>query len=224
MSHHKSIRTLLLVVSVALALAGCSGDKKDDDKAGTPTTSSTPTGTPTTSVSLPAGATLTAPGTSLDFGQEAIVEYSPNQRPGTVLSLIVDDARKGALSDLKGFELNTDYKKNGSYYYVDVTVKNLGTVDAGGWGIPISGVNEADVLLPAVRFTSVFKPCASKSLPKKFPQNSTFSTCMVFLAPNHGQLTALSFPSPDADATKSITWTGDVQPATKASKKPKKKS
>ena len=86
-------------------------------------------------------------------------------------------------------------------------MKNVGEGDVGGVGVPLWGVNAANTLLPAVNFTTSFKPCPSKPLPKKFATGATLSTCLVYLSPDHGTLEAVSFrPSQEFNP---ITWTGD---------------
>ncbi len=76
-------------------------------------------------------------------------------------------------------------------------VKNVGEGDVGGVAVPLWGVNTANTLLPAVNFTTSFKPCPSKPLPKKFAQGATLSTCLVYLSPDRGTLEAVSYrPEP----------------------------
>ena len=196
-----------LSLAACLLLTSCGGDSKDDtkdDATGTPSPSPTAT--------LPAGVTLTAPGTDLAFGETATVQYSPSQSLGSELAITVKDASLGRLSDLKGFNLDTDYKKNANYYFVHVKVENLGVGDLGGRDVPLNGVNEKDTLLPPVVFQSAFEKCPSKRMPKPFVKGDNFSTCLVFLSPDKGALTAVSYrPTETYDP---ITWTGVVkQPA-----------
>ena len=96
--------------------------------------------------------------------------YEPSEGKGTVLQLTVKSVRKGTLADFKGFILDDAYKQKASYYYAAVQAKNVGEGDVGGVGVPLWGVNAANTLLPAVNFTTSFKPCPSKPLPKKFAQ------------------------------------------------------
>ncbi|MEO5711836.1 MAG: hypothetical protein ABIQ59_18655, partial [Nocardioidaceae bacterium] len=69
-------------------------------------------------------------------------------------------------------------------------------------------------------FTTSFKPCPSKSLPKKFPAGASLSTCLVFLSPDRGTLESVSYrPSQEFNP---ITWTGDLSTPKPAPKKTKK--
>jgi hypothetical protein len=178
-----------------------------------------PTESPTADVPVPDGVEVTAQGSDLEFGETATVVFEPNQKKSTLLDLTVKDARKGRLSDFEGFILDDDYKRKANYFYVKVAVENVGDKNVGGSPVPLWGVNEENTLLPAVNFTTAFKPCASTPLPKKFKSGDSVDTCLVYLAPDKGSLESLSF-RPD-QAFDPIEWTGEVQPP-KAEKKPKK--
>jgi hypothetical protein len=211
----KTLRTAAaLSLAACLALTSCGGDNKDDAKDG-----ETGTPTPSLTVTLPAGATLTAPGSELSFGETATVHYSPSQSLGSTLKLTVKDATLGRLSDLKGFNLDTDYKRNANYYFVNVDVENLGDGDLGGRDVPLNGVNDKDTLLPPVVFQSAFEKCPSKRMPKPFTTGDKFSTCLVFLSPDKGPLTAVSYRPTETDEP--ILWTGEIQQP-KPVRKPKK--
>jgi hypothetical protein len=173
-------------------------------------------------VPVPAGVKLTDQGSSLSFGAPATVIFEPTQHKGTVLKLAVKGVQKGRLSDFKGFILNDSYKRQADYFYAKVTVTNLGTGEVGGVAVPLWGVSSSNTLLPAVSFTTTFKPCPSKPLPAKFGAGKSFSTCLVYLSPNHGSLQAVSYrPSQQFNP---ITWKGTVKaPAATPKKKSKKK-
>lgn len=204
-------RVLAAVAVAALTMSGCSGDGEPDA-----VTSASSSPSPSTTVSIPADASLTEQGTELSFGDSGTVLFEPDQNRGTVLDLTVEAAREGSLDDFKGFILDDEYKKQASYYYVDVVVENLGEGDVGGVPVPLWGVNAENTLLPAVNFTTKFPTCPSQQLPDTFGAGDTFETCLVFLSPEHGTLDALSYrPSQEFNP---ITWTGDIQPAEKAEK------
>jgi hypothetical protein len=209
----RTLRSAAVVaVSACLTLTACSGDDNSaqDDPSDTPSS-------PSPSTTLPAGVELTEPGTDLAYGETGTAEYAPTQSLGSVLSFTVKNATRGRLSDLKGFNLDDPYRKNANYYYVNVTVANVGDGDLGGRDIPLNGVNEKDTLLPPVVFQSAFNKCPSKKLPKPFGQGASFDTCLVFLAPDKGQLVGVSF-RPD-DTVEPILWTGEVQPPPPLEKK-----
>ena len=201
-------------LAACLVLTSCGGDDKkaSDQPSGTPT--------PSPSISLPPGVTLTAPGTELQFGDTATVQYAPTQSLGTILTFTVKNATLGRLSDLKGFNLDTPYKKNANYYFVNVKVENVGDGDLGGRDIPLTGVNEENTYLPPVVFQSAFEKCPSERMPKKFGTGAKFSTCLVFLAPDKGDLTAVSYRP--TETSTAITWSGEIQQPAPVKKKSKK--
>jgi hypothetical protein len=205
----------------ALALGGCSSGA-DDSTGGSSASPATPAGgsaspSASSTVAVPDGVDLTAQGSKLSFGDTARVVFETTGNRGSVLALTVRGARRGRLSDFKGFILDDAYKQKAAYYYAQVTVRNVGDSDVGGVPVPLWGVNAADTLLPAVNFTAGFKPCPSKPLPARFAPGASLRTCLVYLSPNRGSLDALSYrPSQSYDP---ITWTGTVSPpaAVKAS-------
>jgi hypothetical protein len=219
----------LVVPAAALALTlsacGGSGEAPSADESATggvttepgesteptePTEPTAPTESPTADVSVPDGVAVTAQGSDLSFGDSATVVFEPDQKRETVLQLTVTKARKGRLDDFQGFILDNDYKKNANYFYVDVTVENVGEGNVSRAPVPLWGVNQDNTLLPAVNFTTTFKPCASKPLPKSFGPGDTLRTCLVYLSPDKGSLESVSF-RPD-QAFDPIVWTGDVKP------------
>ncbi len=201
----------------ALLLVGAcsSGKGSSGDASPSRSTSPSPSPSPSSAVSVPAGVKLTPPGSRLAYGDRAAVAYEATKDTGTVLDLQVDGARKGSLADFKDFILDNSYKRTANYYYVDVTVQNAGTTDVGGVAVPLWGVDGKNVLLPAVDFTTRFPPCPSKHLPDTFQPGDTFSTCLVYLSPDHGSLAAVSY-RPE-QSFNPILWTG---PLTAASVKP----
>jgi len=201
-----TVRAAALLAATALTLAGCSsGAQPRAHKK--PAASPSPSPSPTSTVSVPAGVSLTDPGSKLGFGDTATVIYQADQQRGTVLKLIAKGATRGRISDLSGFVLD-DATRSSTPYYVRVSVSNVGQGRIGGGPVPLYGVDADNLLLPPARFTTAFKKCPSEQLPAKFRPGDSFSTCLVFLAPKHGTLTAVSY-RPD-QAVAPITWTGQV--------------
>ncbi|MGZ6883780.1 MAG: hypothetical protein ACXVET_13475 [Nocardioidaceae bacterium] len=213
-------RAAVLATVATLGLAGCSGGSGSD--AAAPSSSASPS--PSTTVSIPPGQALTDQGSNLAFGKTATVVFEASKQAGTALKLTVKSAREGRLSDFKGFILDDTYKKQAHYYYVDVSVQNVGDGDVGGVPVPLWGVSGDNTLLPAVNFTTTFATCPSKPLPDKFGPGQKLDTCLVYLSPDKGTLTSVSYrPSQEFNP---ITWKGEIKPAQAATahKKAKKKS
>ena len=211
------LRSAALLAVLALALAGCGGG--NGEKPTTKPTVSLPTG----DVNVPAGVELTKAGAQLKFGEKATVAYEPNAQRNTVLELTVVKAVQGSVADLSSYVLD-DRTKSSTPYYVDVTVTNVGDGDVGQTPIPLWAVDNSNTLIQASSFTNSFSRCPSTPLPTTFAPNATVTTCLVFLVPDHGTLTGLSFRPLQAVAP--IVWTGTVPPAatTPPAKKKKKSS
>jgi hypothetical protein len=212
---------MALALTAGLVLSSCadSGEKAAEE----PSVSTSPS--PSSTVSVPPTADLTEVGADLTFGQTATVIYEPDKKTGTVLDLTVKKAAQGTLKDFSGFILD-DYTKKSTPYYVNVSVENVGEGTVKGGAVPLWGVDEQNTLLPPASFTTTFRKCPSEPLPKKFESGDSFSTCLVFLAPDKGTMKSVSFrPNQEFDP---IVWTGDIttpkpEPK-KTDKKNKKKS
>lgn len=203
-----------LALVPVLALSGCGSTPASEEK-------KTPTPAPTGDVKVPAGITITQPDTELDFGEKAVVAYEPNDQRSTVLELTVTGATKGSIADLSMYTLDENTRKTVPYY-VAVTVKNVGTGDVGRTPIPLWGVDRTNTLLQASGFTNTFERCPSKPLPASFAPHATTTTCLVYLVPNGGELTAVSFRPQQQFAP--IEWKGDiVTPKPKPAPKPRPK-
>jgi len=104
---------------------------------------------------------------------------------------------------------------------LDAKVTNVGDTDLGGRPVPLYIVDGQNRLIEASIFTAAFHPCPGATLPKKFKSGDTAKACLVFLSPDHGDLTAVSFrPTQEFDP---ITWTGEVQKIDNGTKKSDKK-
>jgi hypothetical protein len=211
-----SIRGVVLLVAGALALTGCGGEEK-------PTTKPSVT-LPTANVQVPSGVALTKAGTELQFGEKATVAYEPNAERNTVLELTVNSAAQGTIADLGSYVLD-ERTKTSTPYYVNVTVTNVGEGDVGQTPIPLWAVDDANTLIQASSFTNEFAQCPSTPLPTTFAPNATVTTCLVYLVPDQGKLTGMSFRPLQAVAP--IVWKGEVTPPaapTPPAKNKKKKS
>jgi hypothetical protein len=216
----KRARTTIIaaMLAPALVLAGCAADTKDKPS------SKPSTDLPHGNVDVPAGVTLTKAGTALKFGEPAVVAYEPNTKRSSVLSMTVDSVQHGKISAFAGYELN-DRAKSSSPYYARFTVKNVGTGDLSRMAVPLFAVSDSNALVQPSTFNNDFKPCPSKPLPADFGANKSYRGCLVYMVPDRGSLTEMSYRP--LQAFEPITWKGTIQPAAKAkkdSKKPKKGS
>ncbi len=208
-----ALRATALLLAGALALSGCGSSEKKKPKADPSPTQ------PTSTVEVPSGVTLTEPGTDLKFGETATVAYEPNAQRNSVLELTVRSAQQGRITDLGSYQLDARTKAS-TPYYVRVGVKNVGTGDVGGSPVPLWAVDNTNTLIQASSFTNAFRKCPSTPLPASFGANAAVEACLVYLVPNHGTLTGVSFRPLQALAP--ILWTGTITPPP-AIKKPTKK-
>lgn len=201
-----------------LTLAGCSGgDSSNDDSApdsssgsssGTPSSSDSSSATTKPYLPVPGGVELTAQGSALDVGQRAVVAYEPRQKQVGVLDIKVTGVEKTTFAkSFQGWQLDKATLST-TPYFVHASVKNVGRTDLGGRPVPLYIVDGRNTLIEASSFASSFKPCPSQPFPAKFKRGDRVKTCLVYLSPRHGDLTAVSFrPTQDFNP---ITWTGKV--------------
>ena len=219
-----SVVLLAVVLSLFLALAGCGGNAEPDtseQSASTPGESESAEEAPTEKPYLPVpdGVELTAQGSELDVGDTAVVAYEPRQDQVAALEITVTALLDADFDDFVGWKITSETRKTNPYF-VEATVKNVGDTNLAGEGVPLYVVDGDNKLIEASTFQSTFKPCPQESFPKGFKTNDKGKFCLVYLAPDKGDLTAVSFrPTEDFDP---ITWTGKLE-KTGADKKSGKK-
>ncbi len=211
-------RWVAVAAASALALSACGGGDSDDD-ANAEEESETPS--PSATAESSDGVEVTAPGTQLDFGESAVVDFELRKQ-STLLDLTVRSARQGALKDFSGFNMSDPYQKKANYYYVKVTVENVGENPLNKVDVPLWGISGDNTLLPPVKFTSSFTKCPTDPLPKKFAPGKTHKTCLVFLSPNKGTLEGVSYRP--VESFDPIEWRGQVKAQVTKTKKKSKKS
>ena len=204
---------LAALVAGGLALAGCSGsDGSDgaapDDASTAPSTGQSPAGSGTPYLPVPDGVELTEPGSQLAVGDHAVVAYHPRQDQVGVLDIQVVALQKTSIKDFSAWQLS-DAQKESNPYYVRARVENVGDTDLGGRPVPLYVVNDANVLLEPTPFASSFQPCPSTPLPEEFAPGDVTRSCLVYLAPDHGDLVSVSF-RPE-ETFNPITWSGAVE-------------
>lgn len=202
----RALGVLVLVPALAVA-AGCGGSTQS-----TPGESTTKAAAPTTpQVSLPAGVTLTKPGTELGFGQPATVAFAPNAQKATAVQLTVQSVQTGSIADLAAYQLD-DATKTATPYYATVLVKNVGDGEIGKSSIPLWGLASDDTLIGSSGFTTPFPDCVSEALPASFAAGAETTTCLMYLVPQGGTMVGISYrPVMSDDA---IVWKGAIAPPT----------
>ena len=157
---------------------------------------------------MPDGVELTAQGSGLEVGDTAVVAYEPRQDVVGALNITVTSLVDADFNDFVGWKLTPETRTTNPYF-VKVTVKNVGDTDLGGQGVPLYAVDGNNKLIEASTFQSTFKPCSPESFPKRFKSGDRGKFCLVYLAPDKGELTAVSFrPVEEFDP---VTWTGELE-------------
>jgi hypothetical protein len=203
-----------LVAAAALVLAGCGGGSSSSEPAagGSDSSSSTGTsGTPSSSSSSPPaaveGVRLTPGGTQLKLRETARVSWQPDQLTTGVAALTVTGLLKMPISAFSAWRLKPETRRS-TPYFVQVTVRNLGRSDLSHVRVPLYLLDQRGSLLQASTFRATFTPCPSRALPPRFERGDKTDVCLVYFAPDHGELAAISYrPTEDFDA---ITWEGNV--------------
>ncbi len=177
------IAPVAAAAAIALTLAGCTASPP----------SAEPSGSSSAGGSSSSGSDIYTPqGTTLALGDTATVDYQPDDTRRTALAITVSKVTLAPMSDFVLFELSAGDRK-ANYYYVEMTLDNVGDGTVGGDVVPVWGVSPKDVLLPPVSFSAKFKPCKSQPLPETLAPGDSVSLCEVYQVKKGGDLQALSY-------------------------------
>jgi hypothetical protein len=213
--NRRPVACAAILAVATLALGGCGDGSSSTPDAGTSGSSATSRTTTTpaagsssadTAVTVQ-GVTLTDQGTALKVGQPARVSWHPNQKTTGVMKVSVTKLEKVPISAFKDWQLDAATQRS-TPFYVHATVRNLGKGPLSGVPVPLYLLDGRNTLLQASTFRAQFPACPSTPLPAKFTRGKRASVCLVYFAPDHGKLVAVSFrPTQTFDA---ITWTGPL--------------
>jgi len=209
---------IALLATFALVLGACGSDSEPEAEEPTSTPS---VELPTGNVAVPEGVELTEAGTTLDFGKAAVVAYEPNTRRRSVLSVAVNSVQTGRIKDFAAYQLDARTKRSRPYY-VRVTARNVGKGDLSRAAVPVLAVDTRDTLIQPSSFNNTFRKCPSTPLPAGFGPGKSARLCLVYLVPNGGRLTEMSFRP--LQAFEPILWKGPVKPVVLEKKSGKKKN
>lgn len=208
-------------VCVTMVLAGCgssSSSTTSSSSAATTTAASTPAATSSTpsqtsSESSSGAAGTTAPGSDLQLGASATVDYKPginSNSPAYHLQVSVLGIQKGSQADMNGIELEKA-QQGQTPYYVKLQIRNLGAGNASAEdGVPAVGFQATDDRGQPGQELSIlgnFRPCESGTQPKQFIKGVTFDTCVIYMVGGGGSIVQEAWTgSGDAYTEKPIVW------------------
>lgn len=188
------VRSAVLTLVLACALAGCSSA---DPAAQEPPAPDAPTTEP---------ATIQSP-TQLSFGEAESVTWEPTADLSGALSLRIDEVRAGDFKDFAGL-VGPGITADNAPFYVDAVIANEGDADLGGLDVPLYLADSHGTLSPPWGFATPFEPCDSGPLPEQFAAGEEVEMCLVFLGSPGATFEAITFqPTLDAAA---VTWVGEV--------------
>jgi hypothetical protein len=199
-------------VVAAAGLAGCSGGDDGSPESSGSSSPDTPSAVSTSTtpyLPVPYGVELTVPGSQLSVGDRATVAYQPRQDEVGVLDIAVTGLQRTSIAKSFSAWRLSDEQEKSNPYFVRATVENVGDTDLGGRAVPLYVVNDENLLLESTPFASSFEGCPSTPLPEKFGPGERAKVCLVYLAPDHGDLVAVSF-RPE-ETFNPITWTGRIE-------------
>jgi hypothetical protein len=223
-------RLAVLVGAAVLLLGSCTGsgdDSGDSSPSGgasasspTPAATDDPTdGIPPPYLPVPDGVVLTDQGSELGIGESAVIAWKPKKGEVGVVSLTVRKLQRAPIKALADWQLDKTGRTS-SLFYVTVGVKNVGEQDLAGVRLPLYVASGDTTLVESNAFKTEFKPCRSPAPPEPFGTGDKTTACLVYLVPDHGRLTSVTF-RPSA-AFNPITWVGEVEQPAKPGKKPEK--
>lgn len=170
----------------AALVAGCSSSKEKSEAG-----PEVPKG-----FSVPAGVTLTDAGSDVAVGKTATVVYDPGGA-ASAISVRIDAATKGKISDFRFFSLDAATRKS-TPYYVKATVKNEGPAGLGGATLPLYLHSSANTVYPPNELVGTFKPCPTATLPKSFLPSAAAKVCLVYLVPKGQKLESIDLQPAEA--------------------------
>lgn len=216
--------TLLAVPVLAAGLVACGGSEEDpgDD----PSASSDAPGAtdspgavdPTASayLSVGPGVELTEPGTTLRFGEPAVIAWQPRQDSTAALRVTVDRVDRTSFKESFQGWIITDDMEGQTPVFVRLSVANAGEANVGGEPVPIAVIDDEGVRIqPTTAAEKEFVPCPGGALPKKFGPGAKTDLCLLYLLAPGASFDSVGFLPVDSDAQpvgEAITWEGRLTP------------
>lgn len=167
--------------ALLLAASGCSVGGGGGPSAASPSTTAATTTVPTATVEV------TAPGTTLAFGEAASILIKHGERSG-VVAVSVMAITPGTHEDALWLNIG-----NGEAYYATMRIQNTAApVDLGAYVPDIIGIQSDGLQAANVNEPPDFPPCPDNG-PVSLPIGSSFTTCEAFVAVEGVPVTGIGF-------------------------------
>ena len=188
-------RTILHTTVLALSMSSCSEAAPEGD--------ATPESTPAAAVEA-----TTAPGTDLELGDSAVLEWQPASSLTGLLDLTVEAVAEQRQSVFDGW-VRDDVMAAARPYFVTVSLTNAGESDLAGQVVPLYLRDDNGALGAPWTLGGDFTACQSGPLPSPFEPGAEAEMCLVYLVPDGARIKDMVFePTEGYDP---ITWTGEVE-------------
>jgi hypothetical protein len=205
----RAAAALLGSVIAVGSLVGCGGDDEPSESSGSPSgTEAADAGTTADYLPVPEGVELTAPGTTLGFGEAATIAWRPRQDIVVALDLTVERIDRTSFKEsFDGWQVTKEMRGQ-LPYFVQVRATNAGHKRVGGLLVPLYGFSGESAMYEPLDFREqVFEPCPGGDLPKKLAPGKSTNLCFVYLLPEDQELAAAAF---DVVGEAPVTWSGRI--------------
>jgi hypothetical protein len=201
--------SISIAASALVALAGCHNSSGASAKQ----TTAPPQPAPVSSAapSAPAanpGTTngkVAKPGQSFKIGQMAVLNYKFGTNQKGILGATVTKITRGKAADLTPLKLGA--KAAGMIpYYIQVSVKNLGSTELSDDGVDVAGVLRDGSSAQGVAIFGEFAKCPNDMTPSGFTTGHSFTTCELALARSGTAVTGAAWTSEPYGSSSPVTW------------------
>jgi hypothetical protein len=198
---------------LAIGLAACGGGSSKSSSGETASTETSDSGSSGSS-----GGGLTAPGTDLGLGEEAIVNWASLSKEeagekGSAVKASVTAIEKRSIGDLSGLELEPEEEEK-TPYYVKVKLEALTDTEAVADDDPafgFLGVDDRGQDQFALGIIGSFPDCEKKSAPKPWSAGESYESCFVYLVHDEGSIAEVQWNSPIGSPYEDepVAWTAE---------------
>ncbi|MFC4857790.1 hypothetical protein [Actinophytocola glycyrrhizae] len=209
------------LATIGLGLSACGGDEEgtaaqDSPPSSVSTTSESESGSDSESTSADSGddsgddggapvdGDVTAPGTELGVGEQAILPFEYTSEKKGTIAVTVTAIEKGTEADMAAFG---EKAKGMTPYFIKMKVENVGGTDMSYASLTLSGVLEGGGGTGVVLIGDIPGKCDNETAPKEFAtKGASYETCSLS-ATTGPPITAAEFDEGDEYSDSPVVWT-----------------